>query len=58
MNNVLCNLIGLKCLVYLDDIIIFSVDLVELNKRIRKYLTYFKRKILSSNGLLGTGNMV
>jgi hypothetical protein len=36
MNNVLCNLIGLKCLVYLDDIIVFSVDLQEHNKRLRE----------------------
>ncbi|KAL4103252.1 hypothetical protein QTP88_018629 [Uroleucon formosanum] len=36
MNNVLCNLIGLKCLVYLDDIIVFSTDLSEHDKRIRE----------------------
>ncbi|KAL4127078.1 hypothetical protein QTP88_011276 [Uroleucon formosanum] len=36
MNNVLCNLIGLKCLVYLDDIIVFSTDLSEHDIRIRE----------------------
>lgn len=36
MNNVLCNLVGLKCLVYLDDIIIFSVDIQEHSKRLRE----------------------
>ncbi|KAL4127018.1 hypothetical protein QTP88_011216 [Uroleucon formosanum] len=36
MNNVLCNLIGFKCLVYLDDIIVFSTDLSEHDKRIRE----------------------
>lgn len=43
MNNVLCNLIGLKCLVYLDDIIIFSADLCEHNKRIREVFTRLRK---------------
>jgi len=39
MNNILCNLIGLKCLVYLDDIIILSTNLPEHDKRIREVFT-------------------
>ncbi|KAL4123449.1 hypothetical protein QTP88_015627 [Uroleucon formosanum] len=49
MNNVLCNLIGLQCLVYLDDIIIFSVDIREHSKRLREVFNRLRMHILKLN---------
>lgn len=49
MNNVLCNLIGLQCLVYLDDIIIFSVDIREHSKRLREVFNRLRMHTLKLN---------
>jgi len=35
MNNVLCNLIGLKCLVYLDDIIVVYLSMTNELERLK-----------------------
>lgn len=49
MNYVLCNLIGLQCLVYLDDIIIFSEDMREHGKRLREVFNRLRAHNLKLN---------
>lgn len=49
MNNVICNLIGLQSLVYLDDIIIFSVDMREHSRRLREVFNRLRTHNLKLN---------
>lgn len=49
MNNVLCNVIGSQCLVYLDDIVIFSVDIREHTKRLREVFNHLRAYTLKLN---------
>lgn len=49
MNTVLSGLNGLKCLVYLDDIVIYGQNLYEHNKRLREVLDCLRTHKLKLN---------
>jgi len=46
MNSVLTGMQGLKCLVYLDDIVIYGASLADHNKRLEKVLQRLRKNNL------------